>query len=57
MLGIINARVKSFGRKGRTKEINVNISKDIIKILNNDDLFQDCVYKSKKQMTFDSDFE
>ena len=56
MLGIINARVKSFGRKGRTKEINVNISKDIINLLNNDELFQDYIYKSKKQMTFDSDF-
>ncbi len=57
MLGIINARVKSFGRKGRTKEINVNISKDIINILNNDDLFNGYVYKPNKQMTFDSDFE
>lgn len=57
MLGIINARVKSFGRKGRTKEIDINISKDVINLLNSDELFQSFNYKPKKQMTFDSDFD
>lgn len=56
MLGIVNARVKSFGRKGRTKEININISKDVINLLTNDDLFKELSYKSKKQLTFDTDF-
>lgn len=57
MLGIINARVKSFGRKGRTKEIDVNISNDIINILNSDELFQNFLYKPNNQTTFDSDFK
>ncbi len=57
MLGIINARVKSFGRKGRTKEINVNLSKDVINLLNSDDLFQNFSHKSSvSQTTFDTDF-
>lgn len=56
MLGIINARVKSFGRKGRTKEISANLSKDVIKLLNSDDLFQNYNRKSNTQTTFDNDF-
>ena len=56
MLGIINARVKSFGRKGRTKEINVNLSKDVINLLNSDELFQNFSHKSVSQTTFDTDF-
>ena len=57
MLGIINARVKSFGRKGRTKEIEINVSNDILSILDRDELFDGLVIKSGKQMTFDSHFE
>ncbi len=56
MLGIINARVKSFGRKGRTKEISVNLSKDVINLLNSDELFQNFSHKTKTQTTFDTDF-
>ena len=56
MLGIINARVKSFGRKGRTKEISVNLSKDVINLLNSDELFQNFSHKSNTQTTFDTDF-
>ena len=56
MLGIINARVKSFGRKGRTKEISVNLSKDVINLLNSDELFQNFNHKTKTQTTFDTDF-
>ena len=56
MLGIINARVKSFGRKGRTKEINVNLSKDVINLLNSDELFHNFSHKSVSQTTFDTDF-
>ena len=57
MLGIINARVKSFGRKGRTKEIMINISPSIINILNSDDLFHNLSYsRPGNQMTFDSAF-
>ena len=57
MLGIINARVKSFGRRGRTKEIEINVSNDILSILDRDELFDGLVIKSGKQMTFDSHFE
>ncbi len=38
MLGLINARVKSFGRRGRTKEIQSSVPKtDIIKTIEKDD--------------------
>lgn len=37
MLGIINARVCSLGRKGRTKKIELNISKEITNIVLNDE--------------------
>ncbi|MDR0508658.1 MAG: orc1/cdc6 family replication initiation protein [Candidatus Methanoplasma sp.] len=40
MLGIIHARVKSFGRNGRTREIELNISKDIIEFIKKDELFE-----------------
>ena len=40
MLGIIHARVKSFGRNGRTREIELNISKDIVDIVKKDELFE-----------------
>lgn len=54
MLGIITARVKSFGRGGRTKEIDVNkVSNDVFSILNSDDIFRgvDFTLKPKKQTT------
>ena len=40
MLGIIHARVKSFGRNGRTREIELNINKDIIEFVKKDELFE-----------------
>ncbi|MCL2296305.1 MAG: orc1/cdc6 family replication initiation protein [Methanomassiliicoccaceae archaeon] len=40
MLGIVHARVKSFGRNGRTREIELNISKDIIEFIKKDELFE-----------------
>ena len=40
MLGIIHARVKSFGRNGRTREIELNINKDIIEFIAKDELFE-----------------
>ena len=40
MLGIIHARVKSFGRNGRTREIELNINKDIIEYVKKDELFE-----------------
>ena len=52
MLGIIHARVKSFGRQGRTKEIELNINKDIIEFVKKDELFEPLLkYKAKKQTT------
>ncbi|MFA6870528.1 MAG: cell division control protein Cdc6, partial [Methanomethylophilus sp.] len=52
MLGIINARVKSFGRKGRTKEIDINVSKEVITLINNDEIFHNLGnYKPCKQTT------
>jgi cell division control protein 6 len=35
MLGIIHAPVKSFGKAGRTKEIELSISKEVCKVLEN----------------------
>ena len=40
MLGIINARICSLGRKGRTKKISLNISKEITNIVLNDETIQ-----------------
>ncbi|MDR1690246.1 MAG: ORC1-type DNA replication protein [Candidatus Methanoplasma sp.] len=52
MLGIIHARVKSFGRNGRTREIELNINKDIIEFVIKDELFEPMLnHKSSKQMT------
>ncbi len=54
MLGIITARVKSFGRGGRTKEIDVNkVSNDVFFILSSDDIFRgvDFTFKPNKQTT------
>lgn len=39
MLGLINAKVKSFGRGGRTKEIQSSVSAlDVKRILERDDV-------------------
>ncbi len=51
MLGIIHARVKSFGRAGRTREIELN-TKDVIDLLKSDTLFKKLNnYKNIKQTT------
>lgn len=47
MLGIIHARIKSTGRTGRTKEIELCIPKDIIEIIRGDEIFLE--YKPKTQ--------
>lgn len=58
MLGIIHARVKSFGRNGRTREIELNINKDIIDFVKKDELFEPLQkHKSKKQMTLWKEYE
>jgi len=50
MLGIIHARVKSFGRNGRTREIELNINKDIIDFVMKDEIFEPLSkYKVTKQ--------
>ncbi len=49
MLGIIHARIKSYGRTGRTKEIELCIPPDIINMVKNDDIFKE--YKPSKQTT------
>ncbi len=49
MLGIIHARLKSYGRTGRTKEIELCIPKDLVDIVRNDEIFID--YKPPKQTT------
>lgn len=49
MLGVIHARIKSTGRTGRTKEIELCIPRDIIEMVKNDELFRD--YKPPKQTT------
>jgi len=50
MLGIIHARVKSFGRNGRTREIELNINKDIVEFIMKDDLFEPLLkHKMSKQ--------
>ena len=51
MLGIIHARVKSFGRAGRTREIELN-TKDVLDMLKSDALFKKLTtYKNIKQTT------
>ncbi|MDO5853142.1 MAG: orc1/cdc6 family replication initiation protein [Thermoplasmata archaeon] len=49
MLGVIHARLKSYGRTGRTKEIELCIPKDIINMVKSDELFKE--YRSPKQST------
>ncbi|MFT0899406.1 ORC1-type DNA replication protein [Candidatus Methanoprimaticola sp. MG2] len=49
MLGIIHARIKSTGRTGRTKEIELCIPRDLIEMVKSDDLFKD--YKPPTQRT------
>ena len=52
MLGIVHARVKSFGRAGRTKEIELNIPLNIVNNLKADEIFKGLEnYKSSKQTT------
>jgi len=50
MLGMIHAIVKSFGRNGRTREIELNINKDIIDFIKKDELFEPLLkHKSIRQ--------
>jgi len=53
MLGIINARVISYGRGGRTKEIGASVPvKDTKKVLEEDDILKNISnYKPLKQVT------
>lgn len=51
MLGIIHARVKSFGRAGRTKEIELSTPKEIINMIKNDEVFVNDNLKIRKQTT------
>ena len=53
MLGIVHARVKSFGRAGRTKEIELSVSQEfLLNLLKSDDIFKNIDnYKSPKQTT------
>lgn len=52
MLGIIHAHVRSFGRGGRTKEIELSAPKEVIDVLENDELMRPLMnYKPPKQMT------
>ncbi|MDR2846495.1 MAG: ORC1-type DNA replication protein [Candidatus Methanoplasma sp.] len=52
MLGLIHTITKSYGRNGRTKEIELNITREVINIIMTDDLFRPLSnYKPKKQMT------
>jgi len=50
MLGIITARIRSLGRNGRTKFIELNIPKQIVSILTEDEMFQG-VYVPPTQRT------
>ncbi|MBU2565532.1 MAG: cell division control protein Cdc6, partial [Candidatus Thermoplasmatota archaeon] len=53
MLGIINARVISYGRGGRTREISASVSvKDTKKVLEEDELLKGVSnYKPLRQVT------
>lgn len=51
MLGIVHARVKSFGRAGRTKEIELNIPQKICDNVKDDEIFMDFKKKNRKQTT------
>jgi len=57
MLGIITARVKSFGRLGRTREIE-KVSENIVDILEKDEIFSGVdfnAFKSGRQTQFNID--
>jgi cell division control protein 6 len=50
MLGIITARVISKGRYGRTRDIKSSSPEDLLKILNEDEIFTDLInYKIRGQ--------
>ena len=51
MLGIVHARVKSFGRAGRTKEIELNIPQKICDNVKDDEIFADFKKKNRRQTT------
>ena len=52
MLGIVHARVKSFGRAGRTKEIELSTPKEIVNMIKSDEAFANLdSYKPLKQTT------
>ena len=51
MLGIIHARVKSFGRAGRTKEIELSTPKEIIAMIKGDELFKDLESQNSNKQT------
>ncbi len=53
MLGLINAKVKSFGRGGRTKEIQSSVSGlDVKKVLHGDEVLMDLrSYRPRIQTT------
>ena len=52
MLGIVHARVKSFGRAGRTKEIELSIPDEICKMLENEESMRQLKnYKPPQQTT------
>lgn len=54
MLGIINARIRSLGKKGRTKIISLNIPKDIVNIVLNDEVLKTLnLTKLSTQQTLD----
>jgi cell division control protein 6 len=51
MMGIIHARVKSFGRAGRTREIELG-SKEVMDLIKSDVIFKKLKnYKNVKQTT------
>jgi cell division control protein 6 len=52
-MGIIHAKVKSFGRGGRTKEIDLSVPLDETKkVLEEDEVFQELKnFKPKNQTT------
>lgn len=50
MLGLIYARTRSFGRSGRTKEIELSVSRNSLEMLESDPLFDNLSeYRSPKQ--------
>ena len=52
MLGIVHARVRSFGRAGRTKEIELSIPQEICKMLKDDESMRHLKnYRSPQQTT------